>query len=68
VALSDWMELHARVCCIEDGRPWSEENRIIASGRLPLTLAGNPHAFATVVKTVRKEYRDIAKRRPVEPR
>jgi hypothetical protein len=68
VALSDWIEAHARVCWVENPRPWVEEDRIIANGHLPLNLRGNQHPFATTVKTVRKECRDAAKRRSLEPR
>ena len=39
--LSRWMAEHARVCWVENERPWELEDLAIASLHLPFNLAGN---------------------------
>lgn len=43
LALSKWMDAHARVCWIPSAEPWLVETEAIANAELPLNLDQNRH-------------------------
>jgi hypothetical protein len=64
--LSAWMADHAYVTWVETDRPWSAEQRLIASVNLPLNLDQNRHhTFHQQLTQIRADARTTARTLPV---
>jgi hypothetical protein len=64
--LSAWMADHAYVIWVETDRPWSAEQRLIASVNLPLNLGQNRHhTFHQQLTQIRADADTTARTLPV---
>ena len=64
--LSAWIADHAYVTWVETDRPWSAEQRLIASVNLPLNLDQNRHhTFHQQLTQIRADARTTARTLPV---
>ncbi|WP_432542953.1 GIY-YIG nuclease family protein [Kineococcus sp. SYSU DK002] len=67
--LNEWMAAHARVCWVEDPRPWLTETKLIEGVDLPLNLLQNAHgSFYAQLSQARARQRELARSLPVLPR
>ncbi|MEV6240844.1 GIY-YIG nuclease family protein [Lentzea sp. NPDC051838] len=59
--VSEWLAAHGRVACVADPEPRRREDELLGSGRFPLNIQGNPHAYAATVSRLRAAARTAAR-------